>query len=284
MPKKRVIQTSFSFDTPASPRHRAKARRGNKATPGRSVSKKQEEETLQGRLPVEGVPGEEAQRLMQKRVAAHMSGTLELVITDNRYSIITVKRKGSHYRLRIHHMFLNADAQVLRALARYMEKNDDEASQILNEFIDRNGDKIKAPPPRPSRKPKIRTKGKIYDLQRLFDDLNQRLFGGALRIDITWGRSPKGRPKRHRSIKMGSYSVEDKLIRIHPALDRAFVPKYFIESVIFHEILHHVHPIPVKGGRRQFHTPEFKAQEKTFPQYQKAQKWERANIDRLLFY
>ena len=83
---------------------------------------------------------------------------------------------------------------------------------------------------------------------------------------------------------MGSYSVEDKLIRIHPALDRAFVPKYFIESVIFHEILHHVHPIPVKGGRRQFHTPEFKAQEKTFPQYQKAQKWERANIDRLLFY
>jgi predicted SprT family Zn-dependent metalloprotease len=83
---------------------------------------------------------------------------------------------------------------------------------------------------------------------------------------------------------MGSYSVEDKLIRIHPALDRSFVPRYFIESVVYHEMLHHIHPIPVKGGRRQFHTAEFKEQEKRFHQYQKAKRWERANIDRLLFF
>ena len=83
---------------------------------------------------------------------------------------------------------------------------------------------------------------------------------------------------------MGSYSVEDQLIRIHPSLDRTYVPRFFIESVVFHEMLHHIHPIPIKGGRRQYHTEEFLANERRFPRYMDAKKWERANIDRLLFY
>ena len=242
------------------------------------------EDNIQGRLPLDGVPDEDSRKWLERRVSAHMKGTLELIITDNRYSIITVRRKGSHFRLRIHHMFLTAKTEVVRALARYMEKSDPKSSKILNDFIDSNQDKIKAPDPKASRKPILKTKGKVYELQELFDDLNNRFFEGALRIDITWGKASKKRAKRHRSIKMGSYSVEDRLIRIHPALDRSFVPKFFIESVIYHEMLHHVQPIPIKDGRRQYHTREFKEQEKTFPWHEKAKKWERANIDRLLFY
>lgn len=290
MPKKSAVQTSFSFiSPPPSLNRRKRANRNKKTTPGRNVvSRENIDESLQWRLPLEGVPEEKARELLEKRVSAHMKGSLELVVTDNRYSIITVKRKGSHFRLRVHHMFLNANVDVVRALAKYVEKSDSKSSEILNGFIDRNQDKIKAADPKPSRKPILRTKGKYYDIQKIFDDLNDQFFEGALRIDITWGRSPKsssrGSMKKHRSIKMGSYSVEDRLIRIHPALDRKFVPDYFIESVVYHEMLHHVHPIPVKGGRRQFHTDEFKAQERTFPLHEKAKKWERANIDRLLFF
>ena len=81
---------------------------------------------------------------------------------------------------------------------------------------------------------------------------------------------------------MGSYSVEDRLIRIHPALDRWFVPRYFLEWIVFHEMLHQVHDIPVVGGRRQFHTPEFLAEEKQFEGYERARAWERENLDRIL--
>jgi predicted metal-dependent hydrolase len=286
MSRKREIQTSFAFDAPVSAKSRTPGSTKARTTAGRSAQRRRQEadELNQGELPIDAVPGEEARCRLERRLAAHITGTLDLVITDNRYSIITVRREARHYRVRAHHMFLRADSKVVRALARYVQKNDGTASQVLNEFIDKNQDKIKSSPVRARRKPVLCTEGRFYDLQEIFDDLNRRYFEGALDITITWGRKTRKRARRHRSIKMGSYSVEDKLIRIHPALDRSFVPRYFIESVVYHEMLHHIHPIPVKGGRRQFHTAEFKEQEKRFHQYQKAKRWERANIDRLLFF
>ena len=286
MSKKRVIQTSFAFDTPVSAKARRPVSAKTRTTAGRSASAKTPPASTfaQAQLPIDGIPGEDARALLERRIAAYLKNELQLVITDNRYSIITVRREGGEYRVRLHHMFLNAESMIVRALARYIEKSDSRASKLLNAFIDANQDKIKSTPLRPPRRLKIRTKGCFWDLQQLFDELNAKHFESALDIQITWGRRNRKRPKRHRSIKMGSYSVEDRLIRIHPALDRSFVPRYFIESVIYHEMLHHVHPIPLKDGRRQFHTKEFHEQEKTFPFYEKAKKWERANIDRLLFF
>ena len=53
---------------------------------------------------------------------------------------------------------------------------------------------------------------------------------------------------------MGSYSVEDKLIRIHRSLDRDLVPRFFVAWIVYHEMLHQVHGAPILNGRRQFHT------------------------------
>jgi hypothetical protein len=117
----------------------------------------------------------------------------------------------------------------------------------------------------------------------VYDALNDVYFRGSIEARINWG--PRGgRRRRRTSIKMGSYSVEDRLIRIHPSLDRRFVPRYFLEWIVFHEMLHQVHDIPVIGGRRQFHTPEFLAAEREFIQYDRARLWERENLDRLLHY
>ena len=69
----------------------------------------------------------------------------------------------------------------------------------------------------------------------------------AFAAAITWG-ARTGRPKRRNSIKMGSYSVEDRLIRIHRSLDRVFVPRFFVAWIVFHEMLHQVHDIRVKHG------------------------------------
>jgi hypothetical protein len=83
---------------------------------------------------------------------------------------------------------------------------------------------------------------------------------------------------------MGSYSVEDRLIRIHRSLDRAFVPRFFVAWIVFHEMLHQVHDIRVKNGRREFHSKEFLADEQQFEHYDQAKGWERRHLDALLTY
>ena len=81
---------------------------------------------------------------------------------------------------------------------------------------------------------------------------------------------------------MGSYAVEDRLIRIHPLLDRPFVPRYYVEWIIYHEMLHERHPIPLVAGRRCFHPPAFLAEEQLFEDVDRASRWERQNAHRLL--
>jgi hypothetical protein len=86
----------------------------------------------------------------------------------------------------------------------------------------------------------IFTAGEHHDLRVIFDELNARYFDSRIDAAITWG-ARSGRARRRNSIKMGSYSVEDRLIRIHRSLDRVFVPRFFVEWIVFHEMLHQVH-------------------------------------------
>src|SRR5262249_52884673 len=144
---------------------------------------------------------------------------LDLALTNNHYSMISVRRRPDGYRLRMHRMFIGADARVFRALARYVVHNDRRASQMLGEYIERHQHIIKQQARRP-RNVALRTAGRHHDLQAIFDHLNRDRFAGRLDARITWG--PLARlGSRRRSIKMGSFAVEDRIIRIHPALDRA---------------------------------------------------------------
>jgi hypothetical protein len=212
---------------------------------------------------------------------------LELTVTDNRSTMISVRRGPGSYRLRLHRMFLTAGSSTLAALGRYVADNDRGASTELGEFIEAHQEQL---PPRkaPSRPARLTLchAGQHHDLQDLFDRLNARYFGGAIEARIGWGRLPRkhGRPYRHHSLKLGSYSVEDRVIRIHPTLDHAYVPAYFVEWIVYHEMLHQKHPIPIVGGRRQFHTPAFLAEERLFDEYERAQLWERRNLHRLLVF
>ena len=222
---------------------------------------------------------------LERRIAARLGGgRLALVITDNRHTMISVRREKGLYRLRVHRMFLEAEDQVTVALAAYVDRNDKDASLRLGRFIDGHQHVIRRS--RRSSPPiAIETRGEIFQLQEIFDDLNSRYFRGAIEARITWGQRPRDtRRRRHNSIKMGSYSVEDKLIRIHPSLDRPFVPRNFIEWIVYHEMLHQKHDIPVVGGRRQFHTPAFLAEEAAFEHYDASRRWERENLNRLLVF
>jgi len=233
----------------------------------------------------------DAQDSLERRLRAHLSrGAITVALTDNRYTMISVRRinpKGNKrdkkYEVRLHHMFADADPVIVRALAKYIADNDSDASRVLGDFIDANtashvrGRTRRTPPQL------ILTAGEQHDLRQIFDELNAQYFANRIDAAITWG-ARLGRPRRRNSIKMGSYSVEDRLIRIHRALDRAFVPRYFVAWIVFHEMLHQVHDIKLVNGRREFHSKEFLADESQFDQFEDARRWERSHIDQLLTY
>jgi hypothetical protein len=226
-----------------------------------------------------------AQDSLERRIRAHLAqGRVHVTLTDNRYTMISVRRipKEARYEVRLHHMFADADPVITRALARYIADNDADASRVLGDFIDVNSGHVRG---RARRAPAtvIFTAGEHHDLRQIFDELNARYFEDRIEASITWG-ARTGRPRRRNSIKMGSYSVEDRLIRIHRSLDREFVPWFFVAWIVFHEMLHQVHDIRVKNGRREFHSKEFLAAEAQFEHYHEARRWERRHLDAILTY
>jgi hypothetical protein len=218
--------------------------------------------------------------LLEHAISTHLppGKSLSLRLTDNRYTIISVRRGGECYRVRLHRMFVESEPRLVRALARYIVHNDQRSSELLGEFIEENSQAI-----RPAQKKdgqELRTRGRFHDLRAVYDRLNRRYFDGKHDARITWG--PARGPRRQRSINVGSYSVEDRLIRVHPVLDHAIVPSFFLDFVVFHEMLHGKHTIQTIGGRRSFHPPEFARDEQRFRDYGRARLWERRNMDRLL--
>jgi hypothetical protein len=221
---------------------------------------------------------EGARQAIERRLKSAFPGPVVLSITDNRHSIVSHTKSGGVLRVRLHHMFLDAPPQVVRALVRYITRGDRQASIRVGQYIDVNGDRLD----RRARRLNLVTKGKRHDLLSIFDDLNERYFGGAVHALVTWGKS---RPRRRRprlTIKLGSYSAAERLIRVHPVLDRKWVPRYFVGFIVYHEMLHHMLPASRGALRRMLHPREFREREREFWYFERAVAWERGHIGRLL--
>ncbi len=217
-----------------------------------------------------------AQHLTQE-LALLFGEPLRIVITDNRRTMISGGRKGGRLELRLHRMFLAAPPPILGALVRYLRDRDRRAGRMLDHFIADNRSEIR----HRKRRIRIRTQGEVHDLAAMFADLESRFFEGNLQgVRITWGR--RSTRQKQRSIRLGTYALAEQLIRIHPVLDNTWVPAFYVESVIYHEMLHHVLP-PERGATRtSFHTPEFRRRERLFPRSAEAARWEKEYLDRLL--
>jgi hypothetical protein len=128
--------------------------------------------------------------------------------------------------------------------------------------------------------PPLPNRGRYHDLDAILADLQARYFSEGAAVKICWGRwSGRARP---RSMRCGVYLSETQLIRIHPALDQAFVPGYFVEFIVYHELLHHVIPPVRHNGRLQIHSPVFRRREREFPAYAEAIAWRKRWLRRLL--
>jgi hypothetical protein len=177
-------------------------------------------------------------------------------------------------------MFLQATPEIWTALGEYLFAGDREAARSIARYIEQHRQRIRHPERRPLT---LTAAGRHHDLRDIFQAVNQRYFDGQVTLNVSWARKQAARPSAdRRSIKLGSYTSRDRLIRVHPALDAAFVPRYFLEYIVYHEMLHHVLPPKLQNGRRELHGPEFLARERQFHDYRAALLWERENLAKLL--
>jgi predicted metal-dependent hydrolase len=59
------------------------------------------------------------------------------------------------------------------------------------------------------------------------------------------------------------------------------VPRYVVEYVLFHEMLHIHHPTKHVNGRRYNHTPAFRRDERKFSHYKEAEEWIEKSVRKL---
>ena len=102
--------------------------------------------------------------------------------------------------------------------------------------------------------------GRFYNLDEVFDSLNLRFFGGLLgRPELTWS-------EHHAKRSLGHYDAAHNTIVVSRVFDRPSSPRYAIEYLLYHEMLHLKHPVRMRGLRRCVHSAAFKAEESLFPQ------------------
>lgn len=107
-------------------------------------------------------------------------------------------------------------------------------------------------------------RGQVYDLNEIFDALNMRFFFGLLgRPQMTWSEQSSRQ-------SLGHYDPAHNAIVVSRIFDHLRVPRYAIEYLVYHEMLHLRHPVKLRGSRRCVHSKEFMAEERLFPELEKA--------------
>ncbi|MCD6385007.1 M48 family metallopeptidase [Candidatus Sumerlaeota bacterium] len=227
---------------------------------------------------------------------------LNLRINDNVSSLLNVTYPRARPKdpagrkeinVSINRIFLQAPPEVIEAVGQFIRRATQKNRTIIRRFIYENWHKIRSP----SAPRRLVVKGKYFNLAEVLKKVNREYFQGKLRVRISWSL-PRGRldtvasdktehkrRRRKRSfryIQFAAYDETHRLIRVNPRLDNKRVPSYFMEYIIYHEMLHSIIPPRLTpSGRLVYHTPEFRRRERLFKYYEKARQWEENCFDKI---
>ena len=108
--------------------------------------------------------------------------------------------------------------------------------------------------------------GTHFNLDEIFDQLNREYFEFSLaRPRISWSRAAS------RTI-LGHFDAAHNAIIISKIFDRPRMPRFVVEYIVYHEMLHLKHPVTHTRDRRCFHSTDFRAEEKRFVQFAEAKR------------
>lgn len=118
-------------------------------------------------------------------------------------------------------------------------------------------------------------RGEVYDLDEVFENLNFWYFGGRLpKPVLTWSARKTYRILAH-------HDSTHETIVVSRSLDSHDVPRFVVEYIVFHEMLHIHHPTVHHNGRRYNHTPAFRRDERRFPHFREAEDWIERSVRKL---
>ncbi len=178
----------------------------------------------------------------------------------------TIRLREGRLLVRISDLLEGAPEPVLRAIAHiliakmYRKPINREHATRYRRYVSTHHMSQKAHLVRQMRgRKRIRSaQGHVYHLEELFEDLNLRFFYGLLaRPLMTWS----GERSRNR---LGHYDPAHNAIVVSRVFDHPRVPRYVVEYIVYHEMLHLKHPVKLRGSRRCVHSAEFQAEEKLF--------------------
>ncbi len=180
----------------------------------------------------------------------------------------TIRMREGRLLVRLSDLLEGAPAPVLKAVAHillakmYRRPVDRETAARYRRYVSSHHISRKAHLVRQmrGRKHLNSAQGRTYDLEAVFEDLNTRFFHGLLaRPQMTWSRD-------HARNSLGHYDPAHNAIVVSRIFDHPRVPRFAVEYIVYHEMLHLKHPVRLRGSRRCVHSAEFQAEEKLFPQ------------------
>ncbi len=187
----------------------------------------------------------------------------------------TVRLRQDRILMRISDLLEGAPESVLRAIIHillaklYRKPIDPSHNQRYRKYVTSHALMSKAELVRQlrGRKQIDTAKGRHYDLEEVFETLNVRFFHGLLaRPNLTWSRE-------HARNMLGHYDPAHNAIVVSRVFDHPRVPRYAVEYIVYHEMLHLKHPVKMRGTRRCVHGPEFQAEENLFPCLEQAKQF-----------
>lgn len=183
-----------------------------------------------------------------------------------------VKLEDGAIRVRISDLLDGAPAPVIEALAHILLGKlyrRPAAGQYVHRYrlyLNRRDVRRKISVARQTRGRKAHAgpEGSVHNLERIFEEINRKFFGGMMaRPALGWSHM------RSRT-RLGHFDPSHNMIIISRIFDDAKAPRLALEYVMYHEMLHLHYPVEHNGSRRCVHTPEFKAHETLFPQFREA--------------
>ncbi len=215
---------------------------------------------LRGSLPSPSEAYDGARQLGRVLVARHRLTSCTVTVNANRRRVLSWRLQGPRPQVSVHWALLPRTSDVVEVIA-----GTPGAWEALQQHL-----------PTPEIPP-LKPVGEVHDLAALL--ASQRVHAPAAPpLHVTWGRWPRTPP--HRSLRLGS--CEPPLVRIHPVLDHGDVPDWFVGFILFHEMLHAVHPPETSGTRRRLHPPAFRRAERAHPDHDRANAWEQRHVTGLL--
>lgn len=212
---------------------------------------------------------------IQKQLENRSGMKLKLKINDNRSTMLSVKWEPDCTKVSLHRIFLNAPRNVMDALACYLKQKDKIIAPTVKAFIEDRLHKLDYS--HTIDRTKLYSCGNVYNLQRIYDQLNKEYFGGELDLYITW--FGKANQRSRSRFTFGLYHDPLRLIKINRMLDSPSFPDYVVAYVVYHEMVHHVCPSYFDAnGHHHIHSKEFKEIEKKYRHYDLAEKWISQNV------